>query len=166
MPGLHESQLALPWGGTGIPIWFQDDPQVMNATGLAGAINRTIMEGVLAMQRDFEENVRPLPVEEQARILAERARSVQADMPPRENPLLHRTIDSAIARGNTAVSQIVLFGNCAYKQTGLLQASAAKHLVQRAPLSTGFASPCSAFGHEALLGTLQSYGLTSVKRLL
>ena len=164
VPGYHESKLALPWGGTGNPIWFLDSPAVRNCKWVAGVLSRETMAGVLAMQRDYEENVRPLPPEEQEELLLERAGSVQQGMPPRENPLLHRTVDSAMARGSTAASHVVLFGTCAYKQTGIMQAAAARHLLNADPLSTGFASPCSAFGYRELLTELESYGLTRVQR--
>jgi hypothetical protein len=53
----------------------------------------------------------------------------------------------------------VIFGNCNYKQTGLLQAFAANWLLQQPPLRAGFASGCQAFGHHALLGALRHFGL-------
>jgi hypothetical protein len=55
----------------------------------------------------------------------------------------------------------VIHGNCNYKQTGLLQAYAAYHLLQAPPKRYGFASGCQAFGHRELLGVLQSFGLVS-----
>jgi hypothetical protein len=55
----------------------------------------------------------------------------------------------------------VIHGACNYKQTGLLQAYAAYHLVHGAPARVGFASGCQAFGHRQLLGVLQSFGLVS-----
>jgi len=83
---------------------------------------------------------------------------------PRENPLVHRTIDSAMARGATAASHYALFGTCAYKQTGVIQAAAVQHLLNARPFATGFASPCSAFGHRQLLAHLESYGLSRLQR--
>lgn len=164
VPGYHETKLATPWGGTGNPVWLMDEPAVRNCKWVAGVLSREIMTGVLAMQKDYEENVRPLDPAEQERVLLERASDVQQSMPPRENPLLHRTIDSAMARGSTAASHVALFGTCAYKQTGVLQATAVRHLLNARPLATGFASPCSAFGYRELLAQLESYGLTRVQR--
>ena len=166
VPGYHGLQLALPWGGTGGPLWFKDHPQVCNVRVLAGALDRKLMGSVLAMEQDFEKNIRHLPLAEQEATLAARAGSIQNTMPPRENPLEHRTIDSMMGRGLNAATHVVLFGNCAYKQTGLLQATAARHLLHSAPRKTGFASPCSAFGYQELLAALQGHGLTFVRRLL
>lgn len=164
IPGQHETKLALPWGGTGNPVWFMDEPAVRSCKWFAGVMDREIMTGVMAMQQDYEENVRPLPEADQERVLLERAEAVQAQMPPRENPLLHRTIDTAMARGSTAASHVALFGTCAYKQTGVLQAAAAQHLINSKPRAIGFASPCAAFGHRELLVHLESYGLTRLQR--
>jgi len=164
VPGYHETKLALPWSGTGNPVWLKDEPNVRNCKWLAGVLNREVMSGVLAMQKEYEENVRPLPADEQERVLLERASGVQQSMPPRENPLVHRTIDSAMARGATAASHYALFGTCAYKQTGVIQAAAVQHLLNARPFATGFASPCSAFGHRQLLAHLESYGLSRLQR--
>lgn len=164
VPGHHETKLATPWGGTGNPIWFLQDTNVRNCKWLAGVLSREMMTGVLAMQKDYEESIRPLPEAEREQVLLDRAGAVQAAMPPRENPMLHRTTDSAMARGNMAASHVALFGTCAYKQTGVLQATAVRHLVNGSPLKTGFASPCSAFGHSRLLAELESYGLTRLHR--
>jgi saccharopine dehydrogenase-like NADP-dependent oxidoreductase len=40
VPGQHELGLALPWGGTSSPIWFQDDPRVSTCKVLGGVIDR------------------------------------------------------------------------------------------------------------------------------
>jgi hypothetical protein len=80
-------------------------------------------------------------------------------MPPRENPRINKSVDSVHASGLLARAHCVIFGNCNYKQTGLLQAYAAASLLQQAPKCVGFASGCQAFGHHELLGTLRSFGL-------
>ena len=55
----------------------------------------------------------------------------------------------------------MIHGICNYKQTGLMQAYAAYHLLQAPAKRWGFASGCQAFGHRELLGVLQSFGLVS-----
>ncbi|HSW14333.1 MAG TPA: DUF5938 domain-containing protein, partial [Solimonas sp.] len=59
----------------------------------------------------------------------------------------------------------VIHGICNYKQTGLLQAYVAHHLLQAPPKRVGFASGCQAFGHRELLGVLQGFGLVSEPQL-
>ena len=121
------------------------------------------MENVVAGQREYQEKIRPLPPEEQRKILAEIADSVQSGMPPRENRRQQRTVDVVSARGNLESIQIVVHGVGAYLQTGLIQAFAAHHLVYEPPRAVGFASPCTAFGHRELLAALEAYGMVRMK---
>jgi hypothetical protein len=121
------------------------------------------MQTVAATEKHFEENIRPLPKEEQERQLAAMASSVQGSTPPRENPREQRTIDVVVGRGTTDFAQCVVFGTCAYRQTGLLQAYAAHSLIRTPPRKVGFASPAEAFGHREILRMIESHGLAKVK---
>jgi Family of unknown function (DUF5938) len=163
VPGSLQTQLALPWGGFPHPVWFKNHPQIANVRTVGGLLDRQIMETVAATEKHFEEKIRPLAKEEQSRQLAEMANSVQAGTPPRENTRQHRTIDVVAGRGSTTFVQCTMFGTCAYRQTGLLQAFAAHHLSLAAPRKVGFVSPCEAFGHRELLHALESYGLSKAK---
>ena len=91
--------------------------------------------------------------------LAKTASSVMNTMPPRENPRINKSVDSVHASGPLGRVHCVIFGNCNYKQTGLLQAYAAASLLQQPPRRAGFASGCQAFGHRELLGALRGFGL-------
>jgi hypothetical protein len=57
----------------------------------------------------------------------------------------------------------MMFGTCAYRQTGLVQAFAAYQLSLAKPHKVGFASPCEAFGHRQLLQALETFGLSKAK---
>ena len=162
-PGSIQTQLALPWGGFPHPVWFKNHPQIANVKTLGGLLDRQIMETVVATEKHFEENIRPLSKPEQERKLSEMANSVQAGTPPRENTRVHRTIDVVLGRGSMNFAQCTMFGTCAYRQTGLLQAFAARHLARAAPRKVGFASPCEAFGHKNLLQALEDFGLSRAK---
>jgi short subunit dehydrogenase-like uncharacterized protein len=163
IPGTFQTQLALPWGGFPHPTWFKDDARIANVQAFGGILNRSIMENVVAGQRSYQEEIRPLPAEEQRKVLAGIADSVQSGMPPRENRRAQRTIDVVSARGNLESIQIVMHGVGAYLQTGLIQAFAAHHLAVRPPKAVGFASPCTAFGHRELLAALEAYGMVRMK---
>ena len=162
-PGCIQTQLALPWGGFPHPVWFKNHPQIANVKTLGGLLDRQIMETVVASEKHFEENIRPLSKPEQERKLSEMANSVQAGTPPRENTRVHRTIDVVLGRGSMNFAQCTMFGTCAYRQTGLLQAFAARHRAGAAPRKVGFASPCEAFGHKNLLQALEDFGLSRAK---
>jgi hypothetical protein len=117
------------------------------------------MESVIATQKMFDDNIRPLPPAQQEEELGKIAASIQAAMPPRENPRLNTSIDSVYASGPLGRAHCVIHGNSNYKQTGLLQAYAAYSLLQAPPRRAGFASACQAFGHRELLGVLKNFGL-------
>lgn len=162
-PGQIQTQLALAWGGFPHPVWFKDHGQVANIKSFGGLLDRQIMENVFATEKLYLEQIAPLPKVERERRLAEMANSVQAGTPPRENPRENRTIDVIVGRGATEFAQCALFGNCCYKQTGLIQAYAAQRLVQLAPCKFGFASVAEAFGARELLGVLEDHGLSKMK---
>lgn len=159
IPGQHEMALALPWGGTSHPVWFRRDRRVANVKVMGGVFNKALMTGVpqiVAAALKATEGMNPA---DRYRALEQTAASIMNTMPPRENPRVNKTVDSVHASGPLARAHCVIYGNCNYKQTGLLQAYAAQSLLHEAPLRYGFASGCQAFGHRELLGTLRSFGL-------
>ena len=161
VPGQHAVAMTLPWGGTAHPVWFKNDPRVATCKAMGGVFERTVMEGVVQITSVVEEKIKKMPKAEQKKALSDMAASLQAGMPPRENPRENISVDSVHASGPLGRAHCVIHGTCNYKQTGLLQAYAAYHLVQAPPKRYGFASGCQAFGHRELLGVLQSFGLVS-----
>ena len=162
-PGYIQTQLALAWGGFPHPVWFKNHPQVANVRSFGGLLDRQIMEGVAATEKLFEEQIRPLPPTEQERRLSEMANAVTAGTPPRENAREHRTIDVIVGRGSTDHVQCVVMGTCCYRQTGLIQAFAAHHLLSTPPRKAGFASAAEVFGARAVLGVLENHGLSKAR---
>ncbi|MGH3437810.1 MAG: DUF5938 domain-containing protein, partial [Sciscionella sp.] len=136
-----------------------NDPRVATCKVQAGVFDRAVMQGVVDTVKLVEEQIKTLPQEQQGPALEQVAGSVQAGMPPRENPRINTSIDSVHASGPLGRAHCVIYGNSNYKQTGLLQAYAAHSLLQQAPRRAGFASACQAFGHRELLGVLRNFGL-------
>ena len=159
VPGQHELGLALPWGGTSHPVWFKNDPRVSNVKVLGGVINRPLMQAVPQIVQAVLAGVEGLEIEQKLAVLHEQAAGVNSQMPPRENPRINISVDSVHASGPLGRVHSVIFGNCNYKQTGLLNAYAASQLVQGGNRKVGFASACQAFGHRELHGVLKSFGL-------
>ena len=159
IPGQHEAALALPWGGTSHPVWFRKDPRVANVKVLGGVFNKALMQGVPQIVAAALEATKDMNPQDRYAALAQTAASVMNTMPPRENPRINKSVDSVHACGPLGRAHCVIYGNCNYKQTGLLQAYAAATLLQQAPRRAGFASGCQAFGHRELLGALKSFGL-------
>lgn len=159
IPGQHEVALALPWGGTSHPVWFRKDPRVANVKVLGGVFNKPLMLGVPQIVAAALKATEGMNDEDRYAALAKTAASVMNTMPPRENPRINKSVDSVHASGPLGRVHCVIFGNCNYKQTGLLNAYAAASLLQQPPRRVGFASGCQAFGHHELLGVLRSFGL-------
>jgi short subunit dehydrogenase-like uncharacterized protein len=160
IPGQHQTGMALPWGGTAHPVWFRNDPRVANCKAIGGVFERSVMEGVVQITGVVEDQIKKMPKAEQEKALSDMAASLQSGMPPRENQRVNTSLDSVHASGPMGKRvHCVIHGTCNYKQTGLLQAYAAYHLLQAPPKRAGFASGCQAFGHRELLGVLQGFGL-------
>jgi hypothetical protein len=159
VPGQHQTELALPWGGTSHPIWFKHDPRVATVKALGGVFDRQLMQAVPVIVQSALEQVEGLTKDEKYATLSTIASSVQNQMPPRENPRINTSLDSVYASGPLGRAHCVIHGNCNYKQTALLQAFAAYSLLQQPPKRVGFASACQAFGHRELFGVLRSFGL-------
>jgi short subunit dehydrogenase-like uncharacterized protein len=159
IPGQHEMALALPWGGTSHPVWFKRDPRVANVKVLGGVFNKALMLGVPQIVAAALKATEKMNPDDRYAALAQTAASVMNTMPPRENPRINKSVDSVHAQGPLGRAHCVIYGNCNYKQTGLLQAYAAASLLQQAPRRVGFASGCQAFGHRELLGQLKAFGL-------
>ena len=165
IPGQHEMALALPWGGTSHPVWFRKDPRVANVKVLGGVFNKPLMQGVPLIVAAALKATEGMNDEDRYAALAQTAAGVMNSMPPRENPRLNKSVDSVHASGPLGRAHCTIFGNCNYKQTGLLQAYAAHALLQQPPKRVGFASGCQAFGHHELLGQLRSFGLVAKPEL-
>src|SRR5437763_5008405 len=165
VPGQHQTELALPWGGTSHPIWFKHDPRVANVKALGGLFDRQLMQAVPVIVQSALEQVEGLSKDEKYATLSTIASSVQNQMPPRENPRINTSLDSVYASGPLGRAHCVIHGNCNYKQTAVLQAFAAYSLLQQPPKRVGFASACQAFGLRELFGVLRSFGLV-MERIL
>lgn len=161
VPGQHELALSLPWGGTSHPVWFRRDPRVANCKAQGGVFNVALMHGVPQIVAAALAATKDMTPDDRDKALEATAAQVMNVMPPRENPRINKSLDSVHASGPLGRAHCVIHGNSNYKQTGLLQAYAAYHLLQQAPLRSGFASGCQAFGHRQLLGVLRSFGLVS-----
>ena len=121
--------------------------------------NTALMQGVPQIVANALAQVKGIPQEEKLKVLTQTARAVQSQMPPRENQRINISLESVHASGPLGAVHCVMRGACNYKQTGLLQAYAAHHLVRGAARRVGFASGCQAFGHRELLAVLMHFGL-------
>ena len=163
VPGLMMTQLAHPWGGGSLPLTFEKDPRVINCKQLTAFTNRNLMEQVVAMQEMYEADLKNLPEEEQSAQLKAIGESIQAGMPPRENPLLHRNTDVVHGRGGNRSTTAIVRSFMPYLLTGVAQAATANYLINGHQMTAGFSSACQAVGYRELLGQFQNYGLCELE---
>jgi hypothetical protein len=157
VPGHAFTQFAHPWGGGSLPLWFQGHEQVRNCRQLTSFTNRPMFEAVVNLHKHFVENIAPLPKKEQEKQLSDLAANMQPGEPPRENMLIHRTIDTVVGTGTASSRTAILRSGPAYLQTGIYQAATAARLLKLGTNKAGFASPCEVSSHDYLLGQLKNF---------
>jgi len=162
VPGFAVTQLMHPWAGGNLPLVYQDHPTVHTVRQLSGNTDRELMEGLVALQAQFEEEVRSLPKEEQKAALDKIVDDLEPFMPPRELTLIHRSCDIATGRGSAGGKKVVIQSTSPYTQTGLFQAATAKKLIANGTEKAGFGTGCDAVGYEYLLSQLQAFLPTKV----
>jgi short subunit dehydrogenase-like uncharacterized protein len=150
---------AAPWGGTSLPVWYQDDPQIRNVKALTGWMSRGLVPTVVGIGKQVLQEAEGKDEASVIAFLEQTASGIQAGTPPRENPRINRYCDSATVRGTLGAAQVSLFGHSAYRQSGLYMATAAAILLGGRHKRTGFASPCAAFGYRELLDAQSESGL-------
>lgn len=126
--------------------------------------NRDLMLGIHQVFKMYHEKLVNLPEEAQLAELEKIGAGMQAGMPPRENPLVHRCYDVTIGTGSVSRVRYAMYSHCPYQISGLLQAYAASRLLRGEPQVVGFQSPGQAFGCENFKGLLERFGYTRLER--
>ena len=157
VPGFVTTLLMHPWAGGPMPLIYKDHPEIYSLKQLSGNTDRELMEGVIAMQADFEENIRSLPEEERKPALDKIVDDIEPFMPPREQTLIHKSCDVVTGQGSSGSRRVVIQSTGPYTQTGLFQAAVAKKLIANGTMKPGFSSACQAVGHQYLLAQLQAF---------
>ncbi|MCA8256880.1 DUF5938 domain-containing protein [Burkholderia sp. AU31624] len=158
-PDFMQPVFALPWGGTSLPVYFEHDSRVRSCVSCVGFYDNNAMQMVHALGQKWDAEYKDLPREQQDAVLKQIVDSTTPSMPPRERTTLHRTVDSAIGRGQLNAVRATLHGITPYIATGALHAAAAVKLLDGDTAKVGFASGSKAFGHRYLLGFLEQRGL-------
>lgn len=161
VPDLLQPVFTIPWGGTSLPIFFQNDPRVNSCISSVGFYDNEVMKFVHAMGQKWESEYKDLSKEAQDQVIKGLVDSTTPSMPPRERTTLTRSVDVAIGRGQLAAVRATVRGVTPYISTGALQTAAVMKLLDGETAKVGFASACKAFGHRYLLGFLEQRGLAS-----
>ncbi|MDR2838458.1 MAG: DUF5938 domain-containing protein, partial [Azonexus sp.] len=131
VPGEHELLNALPWSGGGEPVWYENDPRVRNCKTLVSFRNQVAFNAIIGLLQKFESECRHLAPAEQEEVTNQWGGDFTSAEPGREDPDLNRSTLSCHARGRTRSTSVVLRGNSAYIQTGVLGAEAARRVLRR-----------------------------------
>lgn len=158
-PDFMEPVFSLPWGGTSLPVFYQNDARVRSCVSSVGFYDNNVMRLAHGFYQKWDAEFKDLPKEHQDAILKGAVDSTTPTMPPRERTTQQRTVDFAIGRGQLAVVRATVHGITPYIATGALQTAAVVKLLDGETGKVGFASACKAFGHRYLLGFLEQRGL-------
>jgi len=158
-PDFMQPVFALPWGGTSLPIYFENDPRVRSCVSCVGFYDNDAMKMVHSIGQKWEAEYKDLPPAAQDEVIKQIVAATTPAMPPRERTTLVRMVDTAIGRGQLSAVRVAVHGTTAYIATGALQTAAAIKLLDGDTKKVGFASGSKAFGHRYLLGFLEERGL-------
>jgi short subunit dehydrogenase-like uncharacterized protein len=158
-PSFMQPVFSLPWSGTSLPIFYQNDARVHSCISSVGFYDNDVMKLAHGFFQKFDAEYKELPLEQQNAIINGAVQSVTPSMPPRERTTTTRTVDFAIARGQLSAVRATVNGITPYISTGALQTAAVMKLLDGETAKVGFTSACKAFGHQYLLGFLEQRGL-------
>lgn len=158
-PDFMQPIFCLPWGGTSLPVFLEQDSRVRSCISSVGFYDNEVMRLVHSVGQKWEAEYKHLSAGEQAAVVKHLVDSTTPQMPPRERTTAQRTVDFAIGRGHLAAVRATVHGLTPYISTGVLQAAAAVKLIDGDTAKVGFASAVKALGHRYLLGFLEQRGL-------
>jgi short subunit dehydrogenase-like uncharacterized protein len=158
-PSFMQPVFSLPWSGTSIPVFYQNDSRVRSCISSVGFYDNEVMKLAHGFFQKWDAEYKDLPSEHQDAILKGVVDSTTPSMPPRERTTTTRTVDFAIARGQLNAVRATVHGLTPYISTGALQVAAVMKLLDGEHKTVGFTSACKAFDHRYLLGFLEQRGL-------
>lgn len=158
-PNFLEPVFALPWGGTSLPVYLQQDARVRSCRSCVGFYDNNVMKMVHQLGTKWDAEYKHLSHEQQDAVLKGIVDSTTPTMPPRERTTVQRSVDFAIGRGQLGAVRATVYGITPYIATGAVQTAAVIKLLDNEINKVGFASGSQAFGHRYLLGFLEQRGL-------
>jgi short subunit dehydrogenase-like uncharacterized protein len=158
IPDFHMQLQALPWGGSGEVVWYEDDPRVKNCSVLVAFRNAEMVGAVIDMVQEFEDKYSHLEGEAREQQTNAMGNTLVSEEPPRENPDVNRSIISCKARGNTESVSVILRGNSPYLQTAAFAAEACKRILNGDQRGAGAISPAAAFGAREIIAAVAERG--------
>ncbi|MBT8047479.1 MAG: saccharopine dehydrogenase [Xanthomonadales bacterium] len=146
---------ALPWGGACEPVWYMDDPRVINCSVLT-AIGEHIVDGVAQVIDAFNAQARDLPQEQKEAWTNAAGDQMDSGEPPKDDLDVQRSIIVCNGQGRNVTTRFVMNMSAPYTWTGEVCAEAAERLLDGKLQQAGFQSAAKAFGHRELLKAFHS----------
>lgn len=151
IPGVVKALGALPWGGGGEPIWYQNDPRVASCSVLVAFRNQAMLAALMGLLQQFEQEHRDKSDEEREAVTNAMGNSMVAVEPEREVPSVNRSLICCHGRGNVHSRTVILRGNSPYAQTAVIAAESVERILKSQHTRTGFTSACETFGAHCLI---------------
>jgi len=159
LPEFGRPVVSLPWSGTSLPAFYENDPRVRYCHSLVGFYDNQVMPMVAGLWKQWEAEYKDKSAEEQNAVIEQLVQSTTPSMPPRERTSMQRSLDFAIGRAPLTTTRVTVASVTPYIATGALHAAAVERLLADDFAAPGFTSACKAFGHHYLLGFLEQRGL-------
>ena len=152
---------ALPWGGACEPVWYMDDPRVINCSVLT-AIGEHIVDGVAQVIEAFNAQARDLPQEHKEAWTNAAGQQMDTGEPPKDDLDVQRSVIVCNGQGRTVTTQFVMNCSAPYTWTGEICAEAAERLLNGQLKQAGLQSAAKAFGHRELLEAFHPGGFCNL----
>src|SRR5690554_820426 len=148
---------ALPWGGACEPVWFKQDPRVINCKVLT-AFGDEMVNDILVVINDFNNRAAGLSIEEREALTNEIGDGLATGEPEPDTPNVGRSMIVCYGQGKQGNRTFCLSLTTPYCWTGEICAEAADRLLSGKLKAVGFQSAAVAFGHRELLESFHELG--------
>lgn len=148
---------ALPWGGGCEPIWYKNDPRVINCKVLT-AFGDEIVENVVGIIKEFNNRAVGLSEEERELLTNQMGAEMSQGEPEPDKPDSGRSMIVCYGQGPQGSKTFCLSMTTPYCWTGDICAEAAERLLAGQLKAPGFQSAAVAFGHLELLQAFHKLG--------
>jgi len=151
---------AHPWGGACEPIWYKDDPRVINCKVIT-AIGEHLVAGVVQAIQAFNELAPNLSQDEREALTNQMGSQMDSGEPPKDDVDVQRSVVVCSGQGRQITTQYVLNVSAPYSWTGEICAEGAQRLLSGQLKQSGFQSAAKAFGHRELITRFHELGYCS-----
>ena len=79
-----QAVFSLPWGGTSLPVYFENDGRVRSCISYVGFYDNEVMRTIHALGQKWDAEYKQLPREQQDVVIQGIVNSTTPSMPPRE----------------------------------------------------------------------------------